>query len=168
MSDVANNNNKIQVESVRSRSAASESTMQSIGGAVNQLFDDNTAEIANRISGDAANAASITALTARVNAVGSLSRLYTNSVLVGGSISTPFSGGIPADFFIKDDFTGTGGTVNFAIFKSPANRLGSPVVPTQIMDTGIPFAANRFAVLTFGNTSIQYRVTIDIFEIDAV
>ena len=76
MSNVPNNNNKIQIESVRFRSAASESTMQSIGGAVNQLFDDRDAEIANRTAAvnaeAAARIAADNAIGARITAIGTL------------------------------------------------------------------------------------------------
>lgn len=136
MTAVPNSSNKIQIEAVRFRSAASESTMQSIGGAINYLFDALAQEVLDRIADvDAEEAARIAAdavINARITALGTTDGGlgYVMNLFAQGTINT--SGVVvPASH----------------VFLTPLSILGSAFI--NVVSYNYPFnfqAANDFSL----------------------
>ena len=166
MSNVPNNNNKIQIESVRFRSAASESTMQSIGGAVNQLFDDRDAEIANLTAAvnaeAAARIAADNAIGARITAIGTLPQKVgqgtydtTGFLVAGAPIHVNFhSDG--ANFYMEIWYTNANTADGVDFYVTAGNKLTRKTTAS----IGVGWSANRYPVYTYNRNDGKIYWTI--------
>lgn len=161
MSNVPNNNNKIQVESVRFLGAASESTMQAIGGAINQLFDDRDAETAARIAADNVlqgeintTNANLLALEARVDNAHQIIRVYSQQIFLN---PTGGSADLARIVLASDDGTYVLKTISGGPFPTP-------YVETIIQNTLIPVTALTWGELRQGATNANLALRVNVFR----
>lgn len=155
----------IQVEETSFRAPVSERVQQNIGGAVNFLLDQNTANIAaiNTINSRIASSKNITLISD-----------YT--------VATVFSGSTPTAKVTIGTLDGSsdalatfndGGSYMVGLFSNLTVFGATGRYSWVIHDTGVARAANRFPVVEYGyapgvGTTADFGCRIKIFEFDAI
>lgn len=180
MTAIPNSNNLIQIEATRFRSAVSESTAQAMGGAIN--FSLNTlpgkADLANLNNTAAAAGVSqsgpfpyssppntslkvkIDQILAALNSTFNIVQLYDNAFSLGGGPSTRMGTDGIINHFTSIKYDNTNYTVNVI----QQAQAGGTVTNAQLLDTGIPYSATRFAVASFANTNANIFMRVKIYD----